>query len=202
MELMENARNIWKTITKVFEALAGIALLGMLVYLAYHLWFNPSFEDEFKDFKLPSISNRSVYSSFLSEDPDGEWTIPTKKEIPGYAVWEGGVGIIMNGTPVVEDVRVLFHIEKQGDEYYAEASEIQFPNMGLTCQPNALSTTFMDILKVLMGVSDSATAHYYYSDNLFDYDTVEITNLSTCKSYIEEYEALQEHGGSDPTFFQ
>lgn len=199
---METVKNVWKTIAKVFETLGALAILGMLIYLAYNVWLNPSFEKEFQNFKLTSISDRSVYSSFLSEDPDGKWTIPTKKEIPGYAVWEGSVGIVINGTPVVEDVRVLFHIEKQGDEYYAEASEIQFPNMGLTCQPNALSTTFMDILKVLMGASDSATAQYYYGDGLFDYDIVEITNLSMCKSYIEEYEALQEHGGSDPTFFQ
>ena len=196
---MESVKKIikktWNITEKVLETVCSIGLGIMIIWAVWNFVLNPSMTEEFKSYQ---IYDRGVYTALSAFDPESEWSIPSKRELPADAVWTGKVGIIYMGEAFEEDLRVTISITKSGDQYYVEPSRIQFMTMGLECDYNDIFTraAVLDIYKVLLNTEETVAINF--TNQLGNYDVLTVTNLANVEAIQAENQFLQEHGSSDP----
>ena len=194
-DIKKAATKAWHGVEKILEAVCSVGLGIMIIWAVWNFVLNPSMTEEFKDYQ---IYDRGVYTTLSVFDPESEWSIPSKRELPADAVWTGKVGIIYMGEAFTEDLRVIISITKSGDQYYVEPSRIQFMSMGLECDYNDIFTraAVLDIYKVLLNTEETVAINF--TNQLGYSDVLTVTNLKNVEAIQAENQFLQEHGSSDP----
>ena len=194
-DIKKAATKTWHGVEKILEAVCTVGLGIMIIWAVWNFVLNPSMTEEFKQYQ---IYDRGVYTTLSAFDPESEWSIPSKRELPADAVWTGKVGIIYMGEAFTEDLRVTISITKSGDQYYVEPSRIQFMSMGLECDYNDIFTraAVLDIYKVLLNTEETVAINF--TNQLGYSDVLTVTNLENVEAIQAENQFLQEHGSSDP----
>lgn len=193
--IKKTIKKTWKCIERILEVTCSVALTIGIIYLVWNFLIDPSIEKQFKTYE---IYGQAVYNGLKFYDLDSEWDLPSARQLPADAVWTGHIGVIYNGQAFEEEARVTIVVSKNGNEYYAEPSKIQFMTMGLECDYNDIFTreALMDIYEVLLGVSDSAAISF--TNSYGGYDVLTVTDLQSVSAIQSENEFLTEYGCSDP----